>query len=802
MAADGAGAASTDYPEIIMNALCRHAICRGQMITPRILISVIILVLSAYAAADAQSGRDTFDLEFNTPGNVGGPVNSFYANQFTTAVRRDHVYLLRGRGLAAIIEIVDIRSFPPRSVRLFAPPDAAIRSFSISGDRMLVHDVLGRIIIYNIADPDDPVEIARTSLPPVDVPPVFSGSAVFMADTVTGGTQLHRLELVGNRFISDSLLLEKPFFPSYADSGFVIGSDHAGRGMTIDVSRADTMALVGTYSASRLITGRNGTIGFTESGDIVDLSNPGNPQVLRQVDSTAVPFTVAKIGDSLYMMDGAGFDPAHDTEPGFTLNVYSTVDPLQPVKVGVADSLYLFEVMGATRRGVAVLQERFIFRDNGEQVLDPVFIPLDSVTKPKIQLSNAPLEPNWMATFDTTSFVSSPDGVFRFDARNPSTTLRRVQSPDALGMKSIAADSARMAGVNIRNELVVFDGTDPASARAVGKVPNIRNSQVAVFSGGFVALPNDSTIATVRAGTGVAILDSASVGRNRSIMDLAVNRSSTWVAAPYNSPASFGLQIYSVRNPSRIHSVLEIDGATAHRTMDVEFMGDSMLVAGANDRDTAQTRYHIKLYDLRDTARPRVIGEASGSGRLHSIAAVDSIIVASIQGGSVHLFEIEAGGSVKERAVLHIEPTGTITMRRVSDSEYVAAVIVGGSVTGTKRTNADAAGLRTIRVRRTVLTGAGVPDPGMAPRALVLQPAYPNPATDAAVLAYDLGRAGRVGLRLFDMNGAEVRTVIDEHQEAGRHVVIADVAGLPAGTYIAEVRTADAGHSTVVTVVR
>lgn len=64
---------------------------------------------------------------------------------------------------------------------------------------------------------------------------------------------------------------------------------------------------------------------------------------------------------------------------------------------------------------------------------------------------------------------------------------------------------------------------------------------------------------------------------------------------------------------------------------------------------------------------------------------------------------------------------------------------------------------------------AGV-DPADPPRQAVLRAAMPNPFQARTVLAYDLATPGRVDLRIYDISGRLVRTLVSGVvQEAGRH---------------------------------
>jgi hypothetical protein len=60
------------------------------------------------------------------------------------------------------------------------------------------------------------------------------------------------------------------------------------------------------------------------------------------------------------------------------------------------------------------------------------------------------------------------------------------------------------------------------------------------------------------------------------------------------------------------------------------------------------------------------------------------------------------------------------------------------------------------------------------PSVLALAPASPNPAHEASTLRYDLPRAARVTLVLYDASGRRVRTLVDASLPPGRHSALWD----------------------------
>ena len=63
------------------------------------------------------------------------------------------------------------------------------------------------------------------------------------------------------------------------------------------------------------------------------------------------------------------------------------------------------------------------------------------------------------------------------------------------------------------------------------------------------------------------------------------------------------------------------------------------------------------------------------------------------------------------------------------------------------------------------------PKPGFVTR---LGQAFPNPMNPTATINFSIGAPGKVMLRVFDVSGRAVRTLVDEDREVGEHTAIWD----------------------------
>ncbi|MBU1919789.1 T9SS type A sorting domain-containing protein, partial [bacterium] len=62
---------------------------------------------------------------------------------------------------------------------------------------------------------------------------------------------------------------------------------------------------------------------------------------------------------------------------------------------------------------------------------------------------------------------------------------------------------------------------------------------------------------------------------------------------------------------------------------------------------------------------------------------------------------------------------------------------------------------------------------------------FPNPFNPTTTLSFDLIHSCMVKLKVFDVIGRQVATLIDKNMTAGSHQVMFDGAGLTSGIYFA-----------------
>ena len=71
----------------------------------------------------------------------------------------------------------------------------------------------------------------------------------------------------------------------------------------------------------------------------------------------------------------------------------------------------------------------------------------------------------------------------------------------------------------------------------------------------------------------------------------------------------------------------------------------------------------------------------------------------------------------------------------------------------------------------------------IAPAEFSLEQNYPNPFNPSTEIKFSIPQTTNVTLRVFDIMGREVVTLIDEQMEAGKHSLVFNAANLSSGVY-------------------
>jgi len=82
-------------------------------------------------------------------------------------------------------------------------------------------------------------------------------------------------------------------------------------------------------------------------------------------------------------------------------------------------------------------------------------------------------------------------------------------------------------------------------------------------------------------------------------------------------------------------------------------------------------------------------------------------------------------------------------------------------------------------------------DPEVSPRAYRLSQNYPNPFNPTTTIEYSIPNKAKVTLKVFDIRGREVTTLVNKNEIAGRHTVTFDASEFASGVYFYQLTTND-----------
>jgi len=96
----------------------------------------------------------------------------------------------------------------------------------------------------------------------------------------------------------------------------------------------------------------------------------------------------------------------------------------------------------------------------------------------------------------------------------------------------------------------------------------------------------------------------------------------------------------------------------------------------------------------------------------------------------------------------------------------------------------------------SITVTSGAPEPTDLPNMSMLVKNYPNPFNPTTTLGYAVARSGQVCIRIYDMRGLVVDTLVNEPKSPGFYSVVWDgtnAAGLrlASGVYVARLTTED-----------
>lgn len=138
------------------------------------------------------------------------------------------------------------------------------------------------------------------------------------------------------------------------------------------------------------------------------------------------------------------------------------------------------------------------------------------------------------------------------------------------------------------------------------------------------------------------------------------------------------------------------------------------------------------------------------------------------------------------------DPASIVGARVLREDESGYTALHEAPLTGGRFLDADVEPGRTYNYKVTITetdgrsTTFGPVSGTAAPRALAneLGQSFPNPAVGAVTVPFELAETSRVSLRVYDIAGRRVATLVEGELASGRHEVVWETAGVESGVYL------------------
>jgi hypothetical protein len=120
----------------------------------------------------------------------------------------------------------------------------------------------------------------------------------------------------------------------------------------------------------------------------------------------------------------------------------------------------------------------------------------------------------------------------------------------------------------------------------------------------------------------------------------------------------------------------------------------------------------------------------------------------------------------------------------ITDTSWVDSVYVPGTY-AYYTTAVDSSGLQSLpsdTVSGSPITSVGNEGHGV-PFAFTLYQNYPNPFNASTLIKYEIGNRGPVVMKVFDLLGRDIATLVHETKEPGLYAVVWDAVNAPSGVY-------------------
>jgi hypothetical protein len=348
-------------------------------------------------------------------------------------------------------------------------------------------------------------------------------------------------------------------------------------------------------------------------------------------------------------------------------------------------------------------------------------------------------------------------------------------------------------------EIHIIDVSTPGDLSVTGLHLDGRVHAVAISGDYLYAIANGSLFVYSLTGHPAAPVLSGSVTIPHDVGDLVIDGSYAYV------PGLAGLQIFNVSNPAT--PTLAADFAVPGYPEFVAVQGSyAYLIGGSADStglailnvSTPSTPQLVSYYPLTGNSSAialygnyallgrgygglQIIDVSNPAGPPSVYAASPSLITCfAVTGHYVYTGKFNDGVQVLDLSQptspqdigFYDTPGCVVDLQAVGSLVYVADLPFFGIY--------DCSTIESVgRVSVAIPDNSGMED------------CFPNPFNPTTQIRYRIAKTGPVELKVFDLNGREVETLVDFHQNPGEYEVQFDGTHLASGTYFAQLKASD-----------
>jgi subtilisin family serine protease len=196
----------------------------------------------------------------------------------------------------------------------------------------------------------------------------------------------------------------------------------------------------------------------------------------------------------------------------------------------------------------------------------------------------------------------------------------------------------------------------------------------------------------------------------------------------------------------------------SHNTLGAPADGDSVLAVGA----VSSTGVRVSFSSVGPTTSnpPRIKPDIMAKGSSVVVASSTNPSGYTTSSGTSFSCPLAAGVAA---LVLHAAPSAT--------PMEVANALKATASNAANPDNLMGWGILNAQAAITYLLANSAEDNTTLPDKFTLGQNYPNPFNPSTTIRYYLPEAGRVSLRVYDILGRDLATLIDEHQSASTHSI-------------------------------